>query len=351
MERRSVSFVEPGVVAVGREPLPQPGPGQLLIASEVSAVSAGTELLVYRGQLPAGIAVDETIDALAGEVRYPLKYGYAVVGRVSVVGDTLDGSWLGRRVFAFNPHESHFLASPESVIPVPADVPSEAAAFLPNMETAVSFLMDGRPLIGEQVAVVGQGIVGLLTTALLAGLPLASLVTLDAYPLRRDRSLRLGATASLDTAAEDAVSQARQALRDGRAYHGADLVYELSGNPAALDSAIALCGYNGRIVVGSWYGDKRAGLDLGGRFHRDHLRLISSQVSHIAPQWSGRWTKPRRLAVAWEMLRRVRPERLISHRFPVASAAAAYLQLDQQPEQMLQVVFTYAASAAEYEGT
>lgn len=350
MDRRSVTFVEPGTVTVHRDTVPPPALGQLLIASELSAVSAGTELLAYRGQLPAGLALDETIDALAGVVRYPLTYGYAAVGRVVAAAPDADQAWIGRRVFAFNPHESHFLAAPSAVIPVPDDVASEAAVFLPNMETAVSFLMDGRPLIGEQVAVLGQGVVGLLTTALLGGLPLSSLVALDAYPLRREWAARLGATATLDPGEPGVTAQAREALQGDRAYSGADLVYELSGNPAALDTAIALCGYNGRVVAGSWYGDKRATVDLGGRFHRDHLTLISAQVSHIAPQWSGRWTKPRRLDVAWEMLRRIQPQRLISHRFPVEAAADAYHQLDTEPEPLLQVVFTYAAPAAESEG-
>lgn len=350
VERQSVTFVEPGAVAVRRETLPPPGPGELLVESDLSAVSAGTELLAYRGHLPAGMALDETIDALAGEVRYPLTYGYAAVGRVVAAGDGVDPGWIGRRVFAFNPHQSHFLAAADSVLPVPEDVPSEAAVFLPTMETAVSFLMDGRPVIGEQVAVLGQGIVGLLTVALLARLPLSSLVTLDAYPLRRDWSRRLGATATLDPAAPDGVAQAREALQGDRPYGGADLVYELSGNPAALDTAIALCGYNGRILAGSWYGDKRATLDLGSRFHRDHLRLISTQVSHIAPQWSGRWTKPRRLGVAWEMVRQIAPQRLISHRFPLVSAAEVYRQLDEQPDRLLQVVFTYGAESAAPEG-
>jgi 2-desacetyl-2-hydroxyethyl bacteriochlorophyllide A dehydrogenase len=346
VKRQSVVFVAPGRVELREDTLPPVGPGQVLVETEVSALSAGTEMLVYRGQMPRGMAVDETIDALSGEFQYPLTYGYAAVGRVVAAGPDVNPSWRGRRVFAFNPHQSHFLAAAADVLPVPDDLTVEAAVLLPNMETAVSFLMDGRPLIGEQVAVVGQGVVGLLTTALLAGGQPASLVTLDAYPLRREWSRRWGATAGLDPGDGAALQDAHAALQGDRPYRGADLVYELSGNPAALDMAIALAGYNGRIVVGSWYGDKRAAVDLGGRFHRDHLQIISSQVSHIAPQWSGRWTKPRRLGVAWDMLRRVRPEQLISHRLPVSRAAEAYRLLAQEPENLIQVVFTYEPDQA-----
>jgi len=338
VKRQAVSFAAPFVAEVREEDAPPPGPGEALVETLVSAISPGSEMLVYRGQAPEDTAVDETIAALSGAFRFPIKYGYAAVGRVAAVGPGTADAWLGRLVFAFNPHETHFTAPLDALLPLPDDVDPETAVFLPNMETAVSFVMDGRPVIGEQVAVVGQGVVGLLTTALLAALPLASLVTLDGYALRREWSRRLGATAALEPAALDA---ARQALEGPRAHTGADLTYELSGNPRALDTAVGLTGYNGRVVIGSWYGRKRVELDLGGDFHRAHMRLIGSQVSRLAPRWLGRWTKARRLDVAWEMLRRVRPERLVTHRLPLARAAEAYRLLDQQPEETIQILFTY----------
>jgi 2-desacetyl-2-hydroxyethyl bacteriochlorophyllide A dehydrogenase len=341
VKRLAVTFPMPGAVAVHEEPLPPPGPGQILVETRLSAISSGTEMLVYRGQVPTGMAVDETISALEGAFSYPIKYGYAAVGRVIDCGPGVNAEWLERDVFAFNPHETHFIADTSALHVVPPDIGPDAAAFLPNMETAVSLVMDGRPVIGEQVAVVGQGIVGLLVARLLAEMPLSALVTLDRYPARRRWSRELGATAALDPAETDAIDEARRVLRGRRDFAGADLVYECSGNPAALDTAIALAGYNGRIVVGSWYGSKQAPVNLGGRFHRDHLRIISSQVSHLAPEWSGRWTKARRLGVAWEMLRLHRPERLISHRFPITQAAEAYRLLDERPGEALQVVFVY----------
>src|SRR4029450_11060974 len=82
-------------------------------------------------------------------------------------------------------------------------------------------------------------------------------------------------------------------------------------------------------------------LNLGGRFHRSRIRLISSQVSTIASEWSGRWTKSRRLHLASEMLQHVRPAQLITHRFPLDQASQAYALLDQHPEEAIQVLFTY----------
>lgn len=341
MNRQSLFFSGHETAELHAEPLDAPSAGQVLVRMLVSGISAGTEMLFYRGQVPADLSTDSTIEALSGAVEYPLKYGYCAVGEVIALGPGVEAGWLGRRVFAFNPHETHFLAEPASLMPLPDGIPVEAAVLLPNMETAVNFLMDARPMLGDQVAVTGQGIVGLLATSLLAQLPLGSLVTLDRLPLRREWSLRMGAQASLDPADADVVAEARRLLSGGRPYPAADITFELSGAPGALNLAIALTGFDGTVIVGSWYGQKRAELDLGGYFHRSRIRLVSSQVSTINPDWQGRWTKERRFSTAWDMLRKVHPERLITHRIPFSEAASAYQLLAQAPDEALQVVLTY----------
>jgi 2-desacetyl-2-hydroxyethyl bacteriochlorophyllide A dehydrogenase len=333
MKRLAVYLTAPRKVEVREELLPSPVAGQVVVETLVSAISPGTELLFYRGQAPTDIPVDETIVALAGDVRFPLKYGYSAVGRIIETGAGVSEGWQGRLVFCFNPHESHFVAPLADVMPVPPALSPEEAAFLANMETATNFLMDGQPLIGERVAVFGQGVVGLLTTALLAQFPLTRLITLDRHGLRREKSLAFGAHASLDPADD---MQLRELLEDG-----ADLTYELSGSPATLDQALAVTGYNGRVVVGSWYGGKPVSLNLGGRFHRSRIRLISSQVSRIAPEWTGRWNKARRFQTVWQMIERIRPAHLVTHRIPVERAAEAYALLEAHPEQAIQVNLNY----------
>jgi threonine dehydrogenase-like Zn-dependent dehydrogenase len=181
--------------------------------------------------------------------------------------------------------------------------------------------------------VFGQGVVGLLTTALLSRFPLSRLLTFDHYPDRRDRSRSLGADASLspDEADEPFVAG------DGRA----DLTYEVSGNPAALDAAIGATGDDGRIIVGSWYGDESTTLDLGGRFHRSRIRMQASQVSRIDPAHAGRWDKDRRMDLALDLLSDLAPSRLVTHRLPVTDASEAYRLLDDSPEGTLQVLLEY----------
>ncbi len=333
MNRSALVFTGPGRVEVTEEPCPPPGPAELLVQSAFSGVSAGTELLAYRGQLPADLPLDDTLPALQGNVfAYPFRYGYAAVGTVVAVGAGVDRAWLERAVFSFQPHASHFVTAVGEAFALPAGMDPETAALLPSQETAVNLLLDGEPGLGERVAVLGQGVVGLCTTGLLARFPLERLVAIEPVPARAALARRLGATV-VATAAE-----ARAALGGD----GADLTFELTGNPAALDAAIAVTGREGRVVVGSFYGEKRAPVSLGGHFHRGRLTLRSSQVSHLAPGISGRWDRQRRMATAWRALGQLDAKALVTHRFPFARAAEAYQLLDSGAAQALQVVFSYA---------
>ncbi|MFC4540609.1 zinc-binding dehydrogenase [Halosolutus amylolyticus] len=354
MPAQSVYFTGPREVEVRETTVPNPGPNEVKVAATVSAISSGTELLLYRGEMNPQIDADETLDALSGSFSYPFPYGYAIVGTVTAVGADVDPAWRDRTVLAFHPHASEFVVGVDEVCVVPADVSPAEAAILPNVETAVNLLLDGDPRIGERAIVFGQGVVGLLTTALLAETPLSSLVTVDCYEKRRRLSAAFGADRCLDPDEDDPVAAVREPAGpperpdspSGRTERDApprraDLTYELSGDPAALDVAIDATGYGGRVVVGSWYGTRTAELSLDGRFHRSRIRLISSQVSTIAPERRGRWTVARRLATAWRRLEDVATDRLVTHRVPVGDAPRAYALLDERPDETVQVLLTY----------
>jgi 2-desacetyl-2-hydroxyethyl bacteriochlorophyllide A dehydrogenase len=329
MTCEAVFFEAPFAVGVRSEFVDAPGAGEVGVRAALSAVSAGTELLFYRGQVRPGEPVDAALPALIGPMHYPVRYGYAVVGRVESLGPGVDLQWRGRRVFCFHPHADRFTAPVQGLVPIPDAVEDADAVFLANMETAVTLVLDGTPRIGESVAVFGQGVVGLLTTALLARFPLSRLTAIDPVEFRRNASEQLGATAAL--------------APDGAwgSHLPPDLLYELSGEPETLNATIDLAGVGARIVVGSWYGTKTAPVELGGRFHRSRLRLISSQVSTLPPGLGPAWDRTRRLTLAWDMIRATRPSRLITHRFPLRRAPEAYALLHAQPAEVLQVVLHY----------
>ena len=330
------------------ESLPALGADDVLVKTTCSAISAGTERLVYEGRFPRDLETDSVISSLRGGFEYPLAYGYACVGKVVEVGKEANREWLNRFVFAFQPHTSHFITQPDSLFLIPDFISPENACFLPNMETAVNLVQDGAPILGERVLVLGQGVVGLLTASLLNEFPLESLVTADRFTLRRKVSAEIGVSESFDPEQKKSNNQHKAAI-SSHSFHQAayaqnfDLTYELSGSPSALNDAIALTRFSGRIVIGSWYGEKKAEIDLGGSFHRSRIKLISSQVSSIAPELSGRWDKARRFQVAWDALERIKPEKWITHRFPVEEASKAYELLSEHPQETIQVLFDYPA--------
>lgn len=334
MERRSLVFTGPRETALRGDTF-SPATDEVVVRTALSAVNAGTELLIYRGEAPTELPADATLGALDGDLSFPLRYGYATVGEVVETGAAADDDWLGQQVFAFNPHDTAFAADPEDLVAVGERLSPEAMALLPSVETATSLVMDGRPRVGERIVVFGAGVIGLCTLGVLSSFPLERLVAVDPVAERREHAERMGADVAV---APDAVESAVDT--DGSA-EGPDLVYELSGQPDALDDAVACAGYDSRVLVGSWYGTKRAALDLGSDFHRDRISIESSQVSTLAPENRGRWTKARRLEVATERLRELETDPLVTHRIPFEEAPSAYELLDDDPGGALQILLTY----------
>jgi threonine dehydrogenase-like Zn-dependent dehydrogenase len=197
------------------------------------------------------LAVDETI-CIGKAFGFPLKYGYCAVGQVIETGQGVDSAWVGRRVFGFQPHQSYFTAALDAVIPIPEDISDQDACFLPNMETAINFTMDGAPIIGEQVVVFGQGIVGL------------RLWVAGALPAGRIIYLTSTSQARLPNNGEP---QLRPCQPADSAYalccRWVGFDFRSLRSTSALDQAIQVTGFTGRIIIGSWYGRKPMSLDLG----------------------------------------------------------------------------------------
>lgn len=345
MKRKTLYFTAPGHVELREETLPALGADEVLVETICSAISAGTEMLIYQGRFPRDLETDTNISSLRGGFKYPCVYGYASAGIVKEIGNEVDGEWLNKLIFSFQPHTSHFISKPESLFLIPETLSCETACFLPNVETAVNLVQDAAPIFGERVLVLGQGVVGLLTASLLNEFPLEELVTVDPYAMRREASIALGVKASVNPDEKKAVNKnlPNDDQTESIAYTQGkfDLVFELSGNPSALDDALALTCFSGRIMIGSWYGEKMTEVSLGRAFHRSRIKLISSQVSTIAPELSARWDKARRFDVAWKALKRIKPEKWITHRFSIDEAEAAYQLLDEKPQETIQVIFTY----------
>jgi len=333
LEARSLWFAAPRKAALRAETVPPPGPGEVRVETTASAVSAGTELLVYRGEVPQELPLD--LPTFAGSYAFPIKYGYAAVGRILDTGSGIDHLYRGDPVFVHHPHQEIFVAPAWMPVRLPDDLDPVLGVFGANLETALNTVHDTPVRLGETALVFGQGVVGLLVALLLKLAGAGQVLVVDPLEERRRRAVAVGADGAFGP--EDLEERLTE-LTDGR---GADVAVETSGSGAALQSAIDTVATEGTIVVASWYGTKSVTLALGGNFHRGRVRLRSSQVGRSNPELAPRWNRARRMDTVLGLLGRLELGELITHRIPFESAPEAYTLLDERPAEALQVIFTY----------
>jgi 2-desacetyl-2-hydroxyethyl bacteriochlorophyllide A dehydrogenase len=329
VKARAVHFVAPRRVELREVDLPEPSEGSVLVATEWSGISSGTELLAWRGEVDPALPLDETLGALAGTFAYPFRYGYSAVGRVV---RPVGGLREGQLVFAFHPHQDRFVVDAAEAVPVEG-LDGRTATLYPLVETALQVCLDAAPRLGETAVVTGLGAVGILVAALLqrAG---AVVLGSEPEPARRAAAGAFG----VQTFPPDGVAEAVAAASGGR---GADLVVEASGNPQALAASLGLLAHEGTALVCSWYGTTPAPLPLGAAFHRRRLAIRSTQVSTLPAALTARWDRGRRAALAWRLARELPLPALTTQEFPFEQAAEAYQRVDRKADGLLHAVLRY----------
>ncbi|HVL21361.1 MAG TPA: zinc-binding alcohol dehydrogenase, partial [Amaricoccus sp.] len=195
-DARALWITGPGTVALRGETVVRTS-GAVLVETLWSGISRGTEALVLRGGVPASEHARMRAPLQTGDFPWPVKYGYAAVGRV------LEGpaELAGKTVFVLHPHQDVFAAPAGMAIPVPEGVPPERAVLAANMETALNIAWDGGAAPGDRIAVVGGGTVGALVAWLCARLPGAEVTLVDIDPDRAALASSLGCAFSLPAAA------------------------------------------------------------------------------------------------------------------------------------------------------
>ena len=317
---RALFHTAPRRVEIRELPAPRPGAGEVLVRTLCSGISGGTERLVYRGEVPADLELDDTIGALGGTFSYPFSYGYACVGEVAA---------SGQRVFAFHPHQDVFTARTDELVQLPAIDPGSATLF-PLVETALQVTLDAGTGYRDRVIVLGAGVLGLLTALLLQRSGWRPLMA-EPQAWRRDLAASLGATA----AAPEELSGEQ-----------VPLVIDASGNPDAPATGLNLLGHEGTLLIASWFGVTPVVLPLGGAFHRRRLTIRSTQVSTVPARLSGTWTLARRRRETTDLLTSLPLTQLCTHVFAFGRAAEAFQAVDQGTPGLMHVVLDYDRSAA-----
>ena len=232
MQGKALWYVGPGRAELHEEAVGAPKPGEVQVRALFGAISRGTERLVHAGKVPASEYDRMRAPLMGGTFPFPVKYGYATVGRVEAGA----AEWRQRVVFSLHPHQSLFTLPAQAVVPVPEDVPPRRAVLAANMETALNAVWDGAPGPADRIAVVGGGLVGLLVAYLCARLPAAEVTVVDIASARAKPVHAIGA---------------RYAGPDG-APSDCDLVFHASGTAAGLTTALRLAGEEASVVDLSW---------------------------------------------------------------------------------------------------
>lgn len=275
-------IVAPGRAEIRAVEVAPAAPGEVIVRTLHSAVSRGTEQLVFRGEVPLVEHQRMRAPFQQGEFPGPVKYGYSNVGIVEQGPVAL----LGRAVFCLYPHQTRYAVPADAVHPLPEGLPPGRAVLAANMEAAVNALWDAAPRVGDRIAVVGGGVVGLLVAWLASRMPGCTVELIDTNPQRAGVAARLGLAFALPDAARP----------------GADRVVHASGHPAGLATALRLAGFEATVLEMSWYGTRQVAVPLGEAFHSQRLTLKSSQVGSVATAQRSRWTHRRRLELALSLL-------------------------------------------------
>lgn len=247
---------------------------------------------MFEGRLPEGEWGRMRAPYQEGAFPFPVKYGYAAAGIVEAGDEAL----VGRRIFALYPHQTAFALPAGAIIPLPDSVPERRAILAANMETALNALWDSGAGAGQQISVIGAGLVGCLIARLCSRLPGATVTLIDIRPDRATVAEALGVGFSLAGAAKP----------------GADIVFHTSATESGLRLALEIAAFEARIVEVSWFGDKEITLPLGAAFHSQRLQIISTQVGAVSPARRGRMSHRQRLETAISLLDDARLDVLIT---------------------------------------
>src|SRR5918998_365015 len=227
---RAVWLTSPRCVELREEAAAAPGPGEVRVRAIASAISQGTWMFVYRGEVPADLPLD--LPTLAGSFSFPIKYGYATVGHVLDAGPNVEDLALGDIVFVHHPHQAAFVVPEEVPVRLPDGLDPLLGLFVANLETAVNVVRDTPLHLGETALVFGQGVVGLLVTQLLALAGASRVLVVEPVKKRRELALVVGADEAFEP------NDVPECVLDATAGRGADVAGQGGGGGGGLQGAL-----------------------------------------------------------------------------------------------------------------
>jgi 2-desacetyl-2-hydroxyethyl bacteriochlorophyllide A dehydrogenase len=332
---RSV-FTAPYQVTLEPQEFGSPGPGQVLLRTERTLISTGTELTGLTGDFPP-------VSSWAKWIKYPVSIGYSNVATVQEVGEGVTHVRVGDRVANTATHATHALYPANHLRPVPAGVDSEAAAFSTLAEIVMGGVRLSRLTFGESVVILGAGLLGQLAARFCRIAGAWPVLVADPAERRLPFAQQAGHTHILPLTAEQAGPEVER-LTGGRM---ADVVFDITGNPIAMQGALKLARRKGRIVVlGSPRGP--VSIDFHDEVHTLGLEIIGAHNSVHPPVETpyAPWTVARdvELFLAWQEAGVLDVRPLITHRYSWQQSSEAYQMLLEDRTRALGVILDWSAA-------
>lgn len=327
----------PYQVALEDVPVPQAQAGQLLVKARLSGVSAGTEMMLYRGMYP-----NLKSKRWPDWADYPIHPGYELVGTVMQAGSGVASRFReGERVICLGGHAA-YAAVPESLAaPIPDSMSDEEATLAVLATTAMHAVRRANIQYGDTVAVVGCGVLGYLVMQHARNCGARKVIVLDINPERLKLAKAAGADVCLNPAQEDA-EKAVMECNDGIL---ADVVMEVTGANSTAEQALRLVRERGRVVLLGWHTE-----DVHFSFSEFYFKeatVIASQAigpSAGLPYSYVRWTSDQSLRWAVELLaaQKLTGRCFTPTKFPSSQIATVYDMIDKRdPMAGLQTVLTW----------
>jgi threonine dehydrogenase-like Zn-dependent dehydrogenase len=351
---RALMLMGPRELSFHELPARALNPGEVRLRSRISAISHGTELSLYRG---TSAFVDHVFDhelrslvpAAGDRSPYPAPLGYGLVGTVAEVGAGVAGLRQGDTVHAGIPHRDEAIVDLAQagrgtfpVVRVPPGASLGSALFISMGTVALQAIHDAQVKLGDNVAVIGLGAIGLLTAQMARLSGAATVHVVDPVASRRELALEHGADAAYDPrTADPSTGVAVKRALGGR---GVDVAIETSGDDGGLNDAMACAHLGATVVAAGFYQGGASRLRLGEEWHHNRLTLLSSMSAWGAPHRNAPgWDRRRLVPAVAELIfsGKLQTARLPVRSFPFAEAETAYSWLDEHPAETVKVALSY----------
>ncbi|MEO1663550.1 MAG: NAD(P)-dependent alcohol dehydrogenase [Chloroflexota bacterium] len=330
-------------IRIDERPVPQPAADHLLIRVQAAGI-CGSDMHYYK-------------DGHIGDwwIKQPHVLGHEFAGEVAAIGADVTGFTIGERVaiepiipcgacsscgaglynlclnlkFTGSPHtdgafQEYVQVRPRFAHPIPDHMPFELAALVEPTSIAVHAVRRSRLTVGDSVAVIGAGPIGLLTLAVAKASGAAHTIITDMDEARLEMAQALGADVVLHAAGN--VEREIMAMTDDR---GVDVAFEAVGLPATIETALRVVRAGGNLTLIGVTPEKTVPFNL---------MLAQAKEVDIAPVYLGRDAFP----AALELLAsgRVNGQAIITHRFPLMDMATAMDTAVQRKDNAVKVIVT-----------